>query len=82
MELPVVRESDIEALLQRCAEELKVKLGWIDISNVAPDSSGADPNNIVQFTPIAERAEKMQYGGNSPSTIRCSSIAVTSYAMG
>ena len=66
MELPVVRESDIEALLQRCAEELKVKLGWIDISNVAPDSSGADPNNIVQFTPIAERVEKMQYGGEFP----------------
>ena len=66
MELPVVRESDIEGLLQRCAEELKVKLGWIDISNVAPDSSGADPNNIVQFTPIAERAEKMQYGGEFP----------------
>ena len=66
MELPVVCESDIEALLQRCAEELKVKLGWIDNSIVAPDSSGADPNNIVQFTPIAERAEKMQYGGEYP----------------
>ena len=37
MELPVVRENDIEGLLQHCAEELKVKLGWIDISNVAPE---------------------------------------------
>ena len=37
MELPVVRENDIEGLLQQCAEELKVKLGWIDISNVAPE---------------------------------------------
>ena len=36
------------------------------ILNVASDLSGADPNNIVQFTPIAERAEKMQYGGEFP----------------
>ena len=66
MELPTVRESDIEILLQHCAEELKVKLGWIDISSVAPESSGADPNNVVQFKPIAERIEKMQYGGEFP----------------
>jgi AAA domain/Bifunctional DNA primase/polymerase, N-terminal len=66
MELPVVRENDIEGLLQHCAEELNVKLGWIDISNVAPESSGVDPNNVVQFAPIAERIEKMQYGGEYP----------------
>ena len=66
MELPVVRENDIEGLLQHCAEELKVKLGWIDISNVAPESSGVDPNNVVQFAPIAERIEKMQFSGEFP----------------
>ena len=25
-----------------------------------------DPNNIVRFAPIAERIEKMQYGGEFP----------------
>ena len=69
MELPVVRESDIHAFLDLCAEELKARLGWLDVIGVAPDSpmsAGTDPDDVVQFAPIAERIEKMQYGGEFP----------------
>jgi hypothetical protein len=29
-------------------------------------SGAADPNNVVQFAPVSERIEKMQYGGEFP----------------
>jgi hypothetical protein len=32
----------------------------------SPTSVGTDPDNVVQFAPIAERIEKMQYGGEFP----------------
>ena len=69
MELPVVREDDIHAFLELCAEELKATLGWLDVTGVplgSPTSVGTDPDNVVQFAPIAERIEKMQYGGEFP----------------
>jgi AAA domain len=69
MELPVVSEGDIHAFLDLCAEELKARLGWLDVVGVAPDSpmsAGTDPDDVVQFAPIAERIEKMQYGGEFP----------------
>src|SRR6185437_11603216 len=69
MELPVVRETDIHAFLDLCADELKARLGWLDVTGVAPESlmsGGTEPGNVVQFTPIAERIEKMRYGGEFP----------------
>jgi hypothetical protein len=69
MELPVVREGDIRAFLDLCADELKARLGWLDVTGVAfdpPTSTGTDLDNVVQFAPIAERIEKMQYGGEFP----------------
>src|SRR3984885_316942 len=69
MELPVVREGDIHAFLELCAEELKARLGWLDVTGVtlgSPTSTGTDPDNVVQFAPIAERIENMQYGGEFP----------------
>src|SRR6516225_8708927 len=69
MELPVVSEEDARAFIDLCVQELKSKLGWLDVSGIAPDSSGSatvDPNNVVQFTPISERIERMQYGGEFP----------------
>ena len=58
-------------IIRRCtsAEELKARLSWLDVIGVAPDSSmSADknPDDVVQFAPIAERIEKMQYGGEFP----------------
>jgi len=65
MHLPVVNEEGARAFIDRCAAELKSQLGWLDVSSVAV-SAAADPNNVVQFAPVSERIEKMQYGGEFP----------------
>jgi hypothetical protein len=63
--LPIATEAKVNAFLDRCVEELKAKMGWLDVSNGG--STGLAPNNVVQFTPpIAERVGKMQYGGEFP----------------
>jgi hypothetical protein len=57
--LPIVTEERAREFIDRCAVELKSKLGWLDLSGVAPES---DPT-VIQFAPLTERVEKMQYGG-------------------
>jgi len=69
MELPVVSEGDVGTFLDLCVDELRAKLGWLDVSGVAPnggDTAVVHDDNVVQFTPVAERIEKMQYGGAFP----------------
>ena len=69
MELPVVRESDIRgppSALRRGAKG-QARAGLISLtSRRIRRCPRADPNNVVQFAPIAERIEKMQYGGEFP----------------
>ena len=62
-ELPLVDEDEIRTILDLCAGELKAKLGWGEL-DVAPaaDTNGYD----ATYTPISERIEKMQYGGEFP----------------
>jgi hypothetical protein len=57
--LPIVTEARAHDFLDRCTAELKGKLGWLNVSGVAPDS---DPT-VIPFAPIGERVEQMQYGG-------------------
>jgi hypothetical protein len=62
-ELPLVDEDKIRTILDLCAGELKAKLGWGEL-DVAPaaDTNGYD----ATYTPISERIEGMQYGGEYP----------------
>jgi hypothetical protein len=65
MQLPVVRQIDVERLLDSCASVLKDKLGWLDITGVAPSLPLGD--NVVELhPPIAERIEQMGYQGEFP----------------
>jgi hypothetical protein len=64
-ELPVVTESAVGTFLDLCVEELRAKLGWLDISNVAPDADV--PNgNVVEFRPhvtLDDRLRATEYKG-------------------
>jgi hypothetical protein len=62
-QLPLVDEDEIRTILDLCTDELKMKLGWggIDAAPTA-DTNGYDATP----TPISERIERMQYGGEYP----------------
>jgi hypothetical protein len=60
MELPHVTESDMGAFLDICVEELRTKLGWLDISGV---TQGTPPDNVVELRPLNERLAATEYKG-------------------
>jgi Bifunctional DNA primase/polymerase, N-terminal len=61
--LPLVDEHEAHSIVDECVDEL-FQLGW---TLAGGSSAGAgDADNIVPFTPISERIEKMQYGGEFP----------------
>ena len=64
-ELPLVDEDEIRTILDLCAGELKAKLGWGEL-DVAPaaDTNGYEAS--ATYTPISERVERIQYGGEYP----------------
>jgi AAA domain/Bifunctional DNA primase/polymerase, N-terminal len=62
-ELPLVDEDEIRTILDLCTDELRTKLGWGELDVAPPaDTNGYD----ATYTPIPERIERMQYGGEYP----------------
>jgi Bifunctional DNA primase/polymerase, N-terminal len=62
-QLPLVGEDEIRTILDLCVGELQTKLGWGEIDVAPPaDTNGYD----AAYTPISERIEGMQYGGEFP----------------
>ena len=59
-QLPLVDEDEIRTILDLCTGELKAKLGWgeLDVA-CAADANGYE----ATYTPISERVERIQYGG-------------------
>jgi hypothetical protein len=51
MHLPIVSERRAHEFLDRCAAELKSKLGWLVVSGLAP----ASDNNVLQFAPDVDQ---------------------------
>ena len=65
VELPPVDEDEIRTILDLCAGELKAKLGWGEL-DVAPAADTNEYEASATHTPISERVERIQYGGEYP----------------
>jgi hypothetical protein len=62
--LPIATEARVDAFLDHCVAELKAKMGWLDVSGVAPD---AGPDGVVvELRPAAtldDRLRATEYRG-------------------
>ena len=64
--LPLIDEHEAHSIVDECVDEL-LQLGWTLAGGSSGTSPGAETDNVVPpRTPIAERVEKMQYGGEFP----------------
>ena len=63
--LPLIDEKEAHLIADLCASELERRLGW-KLAAGSTAAPVAETDNVVPFTPIAERIEKMQYGGEFP----------------
>ena len=63
-QLPLVDEDEIRTILDLCVGELKTKLGWGEIDAPIADTNSYEAGTT--YSPISERIEGMQYGGEYP----------------
>ena len=63
-ELPLVDEDEVRTILDLCVGELKTKLGWGEIDAPIADTNSYEAGTT--YSPISERIEGMQYGGEYP----------------
>ena len=65
-ELPLVDEAEIHSMLDFVAGRLLTQLGRIEVSGSSVDRVDLAADNVLPFTPLKERVEKIAHGGEYP----------------